>query len=166
VLDINSHQGKFGEDYVRVLASAAGLVVYKADIDRDGVDLILRWPDHAFPTIDVQVKSWSRPRKSAGSWRFDGLTEVQFNKLAGCNYLIPRYLFLVVVPDDPGQYSEISADGMLLRYQSFYLPMREEVPVETPSDTRRRAVHVPIGNILTVRSLLALMLPTPGQGDA
>jgi hypothetical protein len=30
VLDINSHQGKFGEDYVRVLASAAGLVVYKA----------------------------------------------------------------------------------------------------------------------------------------
>jgi hypothetical protein len=29
VLDINSHQGKFGEDYVRVLASAAGLV-YKA----------------------------------------------------------------------------------------------------------------------------------------
>jgi hypothetical protein len=27
VLDVNNHQGKFGQDYVRVLASAAGLLV-------------------------------------------------------------------------------------------------------------------------------------------
>ncbi|SQD99420.1 conserved hypothetical protein [Parafrankia sp. Ea1.12] len=36
MLDANQHQGKFGEDYVRVLASAAGLIVLKEDIDAAG----------------------------------------------------------------------------------------------------------------------------------
>jgi len=166
VLDARNHQGKFGEDYVRVLASAAGLTVYTPDKDFDGVDFVLRRHDHAFPAIDVQVKSWSRPQKSGGNWRFNGLTEVQFNKLAGRDYTLPRYLFLVVVPDDPHQYSETSADGMLLRYQSYYLPMCDEAPVSEPSPVRRRTVHVPIGNILTARSLQTLMHPTPGRGDA
>jgi len=36
MLDAKQHQGKFGEDYVRVLASAAGLIVLKDDLDTDG----------------------------------------------------------------------------------------------------------------------------------
>jgi hypothetical protein len=40
MLDANQHQGKFGEDYVRVLASAAGLIVLKDDLDTDGIDRI------------------------------------------------------------------------------------------------------------------------------
>ena len=37
MLDARQHQGKFGEDYVRVLASAAGLLVLKDDLDVDGI---------------------------------------------------------------------------------------------------------------------------------
>jgi len=170
VLDARNLQGKFGEDYIRVLASAAGLLVYTPDKDYDGVDFLLRWPGRvgpaASPAIDVQVKSWSRPRKSGGIWRFDGLTEKQFNKLAGRDFIVPRYLFLVVVPDDPGQYSEISADGMLLRHQGYYLSLREEALFSEPSPTRRPTVHVPIGNILTIRTLQTLMLPDRGPGDS
>ncbi len=132
------------------------------------MDFLLRWPGRvgaaASPAIDVQVKSWSQARKSSGTWRFDGLNEVQFNKLAGRDYTVPRYLFLVVVPDDPGQYSEILADGMILRYQGYYLSLREESPVSEPSPERRHTVYVPIGNILTVRTLQTLMLPAPDLG--
>ncbi|MQA98462.1 MAG: DUF4365 domain-containing protein, partial [Streptosporangiales bacterium] len=32
MLDSRNHQGKFGQDYVRVLASAAGLLVYTPDL--------------------------------------------------------------------------------------------------------------------------------------
>ena len=167
MLDARNHQGKFGADYVRVLASAAGLIVYTPDLDYDGVDFLLRRPSPvgsaASPGIDVQVKSWSRPRQSGGTWRFDGLSEVQFNKLAG-DYLVPRYLFLVVVPDDHRQYTEISADGMLLRFQGYYLSLSEEETVDNPKSDRKRAVHVPIGNILTVRTLLTLMFPEPERG--
>lgn len=162
VLDANNHQGKFGQDYIRVLASAAGLLVYTPDLDYDGIDLGIRWPGRtgtaASPAIDAQVKSWSSPRKSGGTWRFDGLNETQFNKLAGHDYTVPRYLFLVVVPQDAGAYSEVLTDGMLLRHQGYFLSLRKEALIATPSTKRHRTVHVPIGNILTVRSLRTLML--------
>jgi hypothetical protein len=163
LLDARNHQGKFGQDYIRVLASAAGLVIWTPDLDYDGIDLGIRWPGRvgraASPAIDVQVKSWSRPHKSGGAWRFDGLSETQFNKLAGQAYTVPRYLFLIIVPEKSDAYAEISAEGMLLRYQGFYVSLRDEPLIEEPSRERRRVVHVPIGNVLTSRTLLALMHP-------
>jgi Domain of unknown function (DUF4365) len=161
VLDANNHQGKFGQDYVRVLASAAGLLVYTPDLDYDGVDFLIRWPGKvgaaASPAIDVQIKSWSRPKNTDGYLHFNGLNELQFNKLAGSDYTVPRYLFLVTVPPNKETYSEILTDGMLLRYQGYYLSLRDEAPIENPSKDRRRSVRVPLGNILTVRTLRALL---------
>ena len=163
MLDANNHQGKFGQDYIRVLASAAGLLVWTPDLDYDGIDLGIRWPGRsgtaASPAIDAQVKSWSNPRKAGGTWRFDGLNEVQFNKLAGRDFTIPRYLFLVVVPPDPGAYSDVLTDGLLLRYQGYYTSLRDQDPIAAPNGRRRRTVHVPVANVLTVRSLRALMIP-------
>jgi hypothetical protein len=166
VLDARNHQGKFGQDYIRVLASAAGLLVYTPDLDYDGIDLGIRWPGRvgwaASPAIDVQVKSWSNPHKSGSDWRFDGLNEVQFNKLAGQAYTVPRYLFLVVVPKSADTYTEVLTDGMLLRYQGFYVSLRHESLIAEPSRKRRRVVHVPIGNVLTSGTLRALMHPGLG----
>jgi Domain of unknown function (DUF4365) len=163
VLDARNHQGKFGQDYIRVLASATGLVVWTPDLDHDGIDLGIRWPGRvgpaASPAIDVQVKSWSRPHKSGGVWRFDGLNEMQFNKLAGHAYTVPRYLFLIVVPEKADAYAEISAEGMLLRYQGFYVSLRDEPLIREPSQERRRVVRVPISNVLTSKTLLTLMHP-------
>lgn len=171
MLDVNNHQGKFGQDYVRVLASAAGLLVLTPDLDYDGVDLQLRVPGPvgpaASPAIDVQVKSWSNSRRSGNAWRFGGLDEVQFNQLAGRS-TVPRYLFLVIVPPDARAYSEIRTDGMLLRYQGFYASLQGETPITEPSRRRRRSVDVPIGNVLTVRSLHVLLRPavdTPRSPD-
>jgi hypothetical protein len=161
VLDARNHQGKFGEDYIRVLASAAGLLVYTPDLDYDGIDFGIRWPGRvgsaASPAIDVQVKSWSTPHKSGGTWRFDGLNELQFNKLAGQAYTVPRYLFLVIVPESVDTYAEIFTDGMLLRYQGFYVSLTDEPVIEAPRREHRRVVHVPIGNVLTSGTLRALM---------
>jgi hypothetical protein len=162
VLDGRNHQGKFGQDYVRVLASAAGLLVYEFDLDRDGIDLGLRFPgplsDAASPGIEVQVKSWSTPRPSAGSWRYDGLYEDQFNKLAG-DYAIPRYLFLVHVPSDRRSYADVGPDGMLLRYQGYFQSFQHEPRIAQPDGKRRRPVLVPTANVLTVRALHGLVHP-------
>ena len=161
MLDARNHQGNFGQDYVRVLASAAGLLVYTPDLDYDGVDLLIRWPGRvgaaASPAIDVQVKSWSNPRRLGAAYNFNGLNEKQFNKLAGQQFTIPRYLFLVVVPRNVASYSEVLADGMLLRYQAFYTSLRSEDPVEEPNEKRHRVVQVPIGNVLTDGTLRTLM---------
>lgn len=165
MLDPNNHQGKFGQDYVRVLASAAGMIIYTPDWDHDGVDLLLRWPGRAWPGIDVQVKSCSRPRRSGSVWRFGELNELQFNRLAD-DYIVPRYLFIVMVPDDPNQYADISADGMLLRFQGYYLSLGSEDPIDNPNKNRKRTVHIPVGNVLTVTTLRTLMFPPCGPGGA
>lgn len=163
MLDARNHQGKFGEDYVRVLASAAGLIVLNHDLDVDGVDLSLRRPGRfsgfASPLIDVQVKSWSTPRRTASGehWKFDGLNQVQFNKLAGDDFLVPRFLFLIVVPKDARDYVQFTPDDMQLRHLGYFLSLRQESPLARPSSERRRVVEVPLGNVLTVQSLLRLI---------
>ena len=170
MLDTKNHQGKFGEDYIRVLASATGLLVYTPDKDFDGIDFLIRRPARngaaASPGIDVQVKSWSRPQRSGGTFRFNGLDEMQFNKLAGQDYVVPRYLFLVVVPDHPSKYSELRTDGMLLRHQGYYLSLRDKALISDPSSGRHPTVYVPVGNVLTVGTLTTLMFQDPVHGGA
>lgn len=168
MLDVQTWQGNYGENYVRALGSAAGLIISEFKPDRDGVDLGLRWPGlagaAASPCIDVQVKSWSRPRKSGGVFQFNGLNELQFNQLAGGNYTVPRYLFLIVVPPETDSYAEVGADGMLLRYQGFYTSLQQEARISEPDGGRRRTVAVPVGNVLTARALRALVQGTASGG--
>ncbi len=176
MLDAKNHQGKFGEDYVRVLASAAGLLVLDQDLDVDGIDLSLRLPGRfryvSSPLIEVQVKTWSTPRRTASGehWQYDRLNEVQFGKLAGDNFAVPRYLFLIIVPKNARQYVQFTPEDMRLHHLGYFLSLRNESPPDRPDSHRRRPVRVPLGNVLTVQSLLHLVHPDlpdhpPGGGS-
>ncbi|MBW8484056.1 DUF4365 domain-containing protein [Actinomadura parmotrematis] len=166
MLEHRNHQGKFAEDYVRVLASAAGLVVQKEDIDVDGIDLGLRYPGRvgglSFPAIEVQVKSWSAPRVVDGELRYGGLNEVQYNHLAAGPFTVPRFLFLVLVPRERDAYARFETDGMMLRQLGYYRGFEGEQGIGDPSNRRRRAVRVPLGNVLTARTLLSLVRAATG----
>ncbi|RSM86074.1 DUF4365 domain-containing protein [Kibdelosporangium aridum] len=163
MLDARNHQGKFGEDYVRALASAAGLLVYQHDLDQDGVDLGFRLPGRstgvASPCIEAQIKSWSRGEIKHGvsEWYFNGLNEAQFNRIAGDDFTVPRFLFLVRVPPDNVDYVEFTTEGMLLRHLAYYCSLRLESPIAHPDKKRKRPVRVPVANVLTTRSLLNLV---------
>lgn len=165
MLDANNHQGKFGEDYVRVLASAAGLIVGSYDLDHDGIDLSLRRPgrvrDVVSPLIEVQVKSSATLRRTSSgeAWTFNGLNEVQYNKLAGQDFVVPRFLFLIAVPQRADQYAQFTPEDMRLRHLGYFLSLRSQAPVAQPDRSRHRSVRVPLGNVLTVESLLRLVHP-------
>ncbi len=165
MLDAQNHQGKFGQDYIRALASAAGLLVFQYDLDRVGIDLGFRFPGRpgglASPAMEVQVKTSAKPKMIGDEWRYDGLTEQQFNWLAGPDYTVPRYLFLLPVPGDRKDYARFEPGGMTLRHLAYYLSLEDEAPITDPSPARRRTVRVPVGNVLTVRSLLCLFEPVP-----
>jgi hypothetical protein len=161
VLDQRNHQGKFAEDYVRALASAAGLLVYRDDLDHDGIDLGFRYPGRAghvsSPAIEVQVKSWSSPAYEGSDLLFRGLNEVQYNKLAAGPFLVPRYLFLVVVPGDRDRYARVETEGLLLSRLCYYRGFEGEPPIPSPSAERYPTIRVPLGNVLTVRALRELV---------
>ncbi|QFZ19369.1 DUF4365 domain-containing protein [Saccharothrix syringae] len=161
MLDARNHQGKFGADYVRVLASAAGLTWSEDDVDLDGVDLCIKLPGRTprgfSPRIDVQVKTVSRLQTRRGVVDFDGLDHVQFNKLAGPGFTVPRYLFVVHVPPHAAEYADLRTAGLLLRHIGYYLSLSDREPLPAPTRARRIRVKVPLSNVLTAVSLRALV---------
>lgn len=161
MLDARNHQGKFGADYVRVLASAAGLVWAEDDVDLDGVDLCIKLPGRTrrgfSPRIDVQVKTVSALEVRSGLVNFDGLDHAQFNKLAGADFVVPRYLFIVHVPRSASRYADLSTSGLLLRHIGYYACLTDREPMPTSDRTRRIRVKIPLSNVLTAKSLRALV---------
>jgi hypothetical protein len=161
VLDARNHQGKFGADYIRVLASAAGLTWSADDVDLDGVDLCIKLPGRTprgfSPRIEAQVKTVSRLEVRRGLVNFDGLDHVQFNKLAGSEFVVPRYLFIVHVPRSAAEYADLSNSGLLLRHIGYYVSLQDRRPLPSPSRNRHIRVKIPLGNVLTVESLRNLV---------
>lgn len=166
MLDARQHQGKFGEDYVRVLASAAGLLVLKDDLDVDGIDLGFRATGRYgrvySPMIEAQIKTWSAPAGRSGYLVYRGLDEPQFNKLAGPDFTVPRFLFIICVPTDCDRYATSMTDGVLLRHLGYFVSLRSEPPIASPDHRRRRPVKVPTANVLTASALRRL---TETQSD-
>lgn len=170
-LDPNQHQGYFGESFVRVLASAAGLIVAKADIDVTGDDFTISHKGTIgrtrHPKIDVQVKTWSRRRAvwRDQHWNY-ALKAQHFNELAGTDFPLYRYLFLVIVPDDWADYATVGSDSVHLKYAGYWQSLRDLDRVDVAPDTKV-PVRVPDANLLTVDALRALMAPAvPARREA
>lgn len=145
---------------MRALAAAAGLQPVKKEPDVDGSDFVIGYPGYLgrarSPLIEAQVKSWSRPKGSQTDWRFRGLTERQFNNLAG-KFTLPRFLFLVIVPNDAAKYTDAGPDALRLNHAVYWASLRCLAPIDNPSKTRKKLVEVPKTNLLTVTSLLELL---------
>lgn len=161
MLEARNHQGKFGADYIRVLASAAGLIWAEDDVDLDGVDLCIKLPGRTprgfSPRIDVQVKTVSTLEVRKGIVNFDGLDHAQFNKLAGTDFVVPRYLFIVHVPRSAAHYADLSTSGLLLRHIGYYLSLNDRERLPTSDRNRHIRVKIPVSNVLSAASLRALV---------
>ncbi|MET1073241.1 MAG: DUF4365 domain-containing protein [Umezawaea sp.] len=161
MLDARNHQGKFGADYVRALASGAGLLWAEDDVDLDGIDLCIKMPGRTprgfSPRIDVQIKTVSTAVPRHGMIDFDGLDQAQFNKLAGDDFVVPRYLFVVHVPPKAHLYTDLSTAGLLLRHIGYHHSLRDRTPFPAPDRRSRTRVKIPLGNVLTTTSLRALI---------
>jgi len=122
-----NQQGYFGESFVRVLASAAGLVAGKQDLDVTGVDFSFdslgSRGTTRYPKIEAQVKSWSSSTGSADMWHYE-MSVDHFNDLAGPGYQVPRYLFLILVPADRATYVEVDTDMLRLRHCGYWVCRR------------------------------------------
>jgi hypothetical protein len=158
-LDQRTHQGYYGEAFVRALAASAGLVVSRADLDVTGEDFTIGFPGRRgslrHPKIEVQVKSWCHPGGNTTMWRYRMRAE-HYNELAGDLFYLPRYLFLVIVPADAEQYTSVANDAMRLHHAGYWASFADQPQVV---QARTITVDVPRHNLLTAASLRNL-LPT------
>ncbi|MFC4082853.1 DUF4365 domain-containing protein [Amycolatopsis samaneae] len=163
-LSKSEHQGAFGESFVQVLASAAGLTVAKENIDTRGIDLTLGYKGFLggwrHPSIEVQVKTWIRHRATHrnGFWKYR-MNAKHFNELAGQNFRMPRFLVLVIVPDDWPEYATPTQEHTELRHAAYWVSLLDQHPVD-PEQVSTVAVDVPVRNLLTVPALQQLLAPS------
>lgn len=158
-MDRNTRQGAFGEIFVRALAVASGVTIAKSEPDVTGDDFTFGYPGTlggiSFPKVDVQVKSWSRPISDDRFWSYP-MQVKHFNNLAGNTYLLPRFLVLVVVPDEPDQYAIGEHCRLVLRHSAYWVSLRSLSRLDTTTKTKV-TVKVPKTNLLTTTSLLGLL---------
>jgi len=158
-------QGHYGEAFVRGLACAAGLVTSKKDLDVDGVDIQIGFPGWLasvrHPAIEAQVKSWSEPNFDEVNYRYP-LEISNYDNLVGSvgtDFPLPRFLFLVIVPEDKNGYTSASNDCLLLHHAAYWVSLMEEIPAAQLPNTSSKTVYVPRRNLLTVDALLDLLSP-------
>ncbi|MEV6243755.1 hypothetical protein [Lentzea sp. NPDC051838] len=151
-----SEPAELARGYVRALATAAGLHVSVCDVTADGVDFGFRFPSSVFPAIEARVVWTAKPLGGEAEWCYDGLDEVGFTRLAGRDFTVPRFLFLMVLPPDEA-YVSFQSDGMVLRHLGYFHPMGDEEPVPAPDRSHSRPVRISLARVLTTDSLRELL---------
>jgi hypothetical protein len=129
----------------------------KPEPDLGGNDFVIQGTAEVgddYPLIKLQVKSWSESAGDDSSWHYRGLTEKQFNILAG-ERQVPIYLVLVLVPRDVACYTAADVDYLQLSHAAYWASLRTMEKVPNPGK-RKVPVRIPKGNLLTVRSLIEL----------
>lgn len=160
-----NHQGYFGESFVRVLVSAAGLIAGQQDVDHTGVDFSIDLPGvrgtARFPKIEAQVKSWSSPKDDGAHWQYP-MDVHHYNNLAGEGFAVSRYLFLIIVPADVSRFAHVDESALRLSHCGYWASLRQ-LPELDPATRRRVTVRVPKRNLLTVSALRSLLHPIATQ---
>lgn len=154
-------QGKYAEDLVRALASAAGLTTAKRDLDVDGVDLNIGYPGRlggvGFPCVDIQIKSWRAPVVRDSSFYYP-LKVHNYDLLvgqAGIDFPVPRLLFLVTVPPNVDDYVQCRDSHYQFSHRAYWVSlMHLERPVGVKGT---KVVTVPLSNSVTPETLVGLL---------
>ncbi|MGW4011537.1 DUF4365 domain-containing protein [Streptomyces sp. NPDC004763] len=155
----NGHRGAFGEEFIRMLATAANLDVTRKERDRVGVDWQLgyagRRGTRRYPAIEAQVKCTSSPVIDDDHIRYS-LKLKNYNQLAGPDYEMPRFLFLVLAATDPHAWVHATEERLRVSHAAFWLCLHDKKPVELDgniSASTTRTVYIPRTNLLTADSL-------------
>ncbi|MFC4337360.1 hypothetical protein [Salininema proteolyticum] len=121
------YRGEFGESWMHVLASAAGLTYKPHQPDRDGWDctLTMKKATKAGYKVDVsasfQVKTFQGDKGKGDSFTFNRMTVAQHNMIAsGGHAHDPGYVIVVCVPPLNVPFTEQTGEGLLLKYRAHY----------------------------------------------
>lgn len=80
-----------------------------------------------------------------------------YNQLAGPDYEMPRFLFLVLAPPDASTWSHATEYRLRLRNAAYWLCLHDQEPLPPPENKSKtdstRTVYIPRANLLTADSL-------------
>jgi hypothetical protein len=147
---------QFSLAYVRAVAAAAGVNIYRPEVDADSVDIgfairsVCGQPQS--PRVEAQVKATSQPDLTTTQIRFP-LKAKNYNELCGDHY-VPRLLVVVVAPESVGDWLEQTEDQLVLRRCGYWLSLADRKQSANVSSV---TVQVPRSQVFSVTALRQLL---------
>ena len=152
-----THQKEqFNIAFVGSLAAQAGANSSKLTVDNDSVDITFSGTgfDGLFynPHIDFQLKCTHAPNISNGIIKFS-LKRKNYDDLRAENVIHPKYLAILIVPEQCGDWTEHLDTGLLLKGHCYWASIKAAPAVATQSVT----VNIPLSQSLTSKTVTDLL---------
>jgi hypothetical protein len=159
MLPRNQRQEALSRAYVRAVAAQAGVMCSEPEQDL-GIDMCLRavrsrgrrYSDVS-GVIDLQVKSVTRAERTDTAVVYD-LAVKNYDDLREEGDNCPRFLVVVVMPEDETEWLSQSPEQLVLRHCAYWLSLRG-YPATTATTSVRLAL--PRSNVFSVEAVRALM---------
>lgn len=141
-MDINQKKEQFNRAYITAIAAQAGINHSKHEVDDDSIDIELIGKGFIGklrnPRLEVQLKCTSRDLITDGFIKFP-LSKKNYDDLRATNVSAPRYLMVLIVPDDHTLWIEHNDDEMLMRHSCYWISIRNY-----PESTNQTSITVDI----------------------
>jgi hypothetical protein len=150
---------QFSLAYVRLVVATVGFTINVQETDYDGVDLEIVAPgDQGWawsPRFDLQVKCTSQAGvvgPETVAWRMEA---GPFRKLINPRRVVPAYLAVMVVPEDPKSWLEREDDWLGINADMYWARAANLGDIADGAATK--TVHIPTGNLFDVSQLRSIM---------
>lgn len=157
-MDGSAKKEQFNLAYVSALAAQAGFNPARLSVDDDSVDLELSGKDFSGalfrnPKIELQLKCSSQRLISSGVIKFP-LPVKNYNQLRGEDVIVPRYLFVLLVPEPCDRWIRHHKKHLSLHNCCYWASVRKSPPT---ANTTSVTVEIPLSQRLTTEELVRLM---------
>lgn len=158
-MDPQKQKEEFQYAYVCALAAHAGLNRGEFSVDDDSIDITFQAKGNfgpgrrRSPIIQVQLKCSSQGVISDGFIKFP-LKIKNYNELRGDDVVVPRYLAVLLVPEDLAQWIANNDDHIALFKSCHWLSLRHHGSTDNEFSV---TVDVPIAQRLTSATLWEMM---------
>lgn len=157
-MDLQKQKEQFQIAYVCALAAQAGLNRGDFDVDDDSIDITFQAKGkfssgRRSPMIQVQLKCSSQQMIADDVIKFP-LKIKNYNDLRGDDVVVPRYLAVLLVPDDLDKWIVHNEDHIALFKSCHWLSLRDFGPTDNQTTV---TVDVPLSQRLTSQTLWQMM---------
>lgn len=157
-MDKNKQKESLSVAYIKAVAATVGLGWYIPSPDDDSVDIGLAATGTKgtirSPRLELQAKATSRDLLyNDGTIHFP-LSIKNYDDLRPGNLMVPRILVVMIIPEDIGQWLEISDEQMLIRHCAYWCSLREQ---QETTNKENVMVYIPVSQRFDVAGLSAIM---------
>ncbi|WP_438765308.1 DUF4365 domain-containing protein [Kushneria sp. TE3] len=156
-MDENQKKELFSKAFVRALAAQSGFRSSEPDVDDDSIDIIVRGRGYPSgirnPQIDIQLKCTANNDGDKDFLNFS-LSLKNYNDLRGENVLCPRFLFVLIVPENCEDWLVHQSDFSMIKHFCYWYSLRDRASTPNSSSV---TINIPRTQRLTSQSLLELM---------